>query len=77
MEPRPPDQLTNIAPFSGRLFSTISKDYVALFPELDVRPGDSSLADALARPIFGELWPSFSSFDDLKCLIFRNVYNKE
>lgn len=64
MEPRPPDQLTNIAPFSGRLFSTISKDYVALFPELDVRPGDSSLSDALARPIFGELWPNFSSFDD-------------
>lgn len=63
MEPRPPDQLTNIAPFSGRLFSTISKDYVALFPELDMRPEDTTLADALARPVNGELWPSLSSFD--------------
>ena len=61
MEPRPPRQLTSISPFSSRDFFTISKDFVFLFPELDIRDDDESIMDAFKRPLRGES-PLTSSF---------------
>lgn len=64
MEPRAPRQLTSIKPFDPRNFFTISKDFVSLYPELDIRSGDSSIIDSLGRPLLGENPPAAADFEN-------------
>ena len=48
-----PTQFTTLPPFATRDWQTISKDYTVVFPELEIRDGET-VVNALARPLKGE-----------------------